>query len=166
MIKQTIRPPSLIEYKYARFLITDAPTDNNLPDYIQTFEQFNVTVVARTCDPSYSTQTLEQAGIDVEELGFPDGAGPPEAIVKQWLALVIRTFRDAKGASRPAIAIHCVAGLGRAPVLVAIALVELGMDKLAAIEFIRERRPKAFNVKQIHFIENYKRTSRKNCVVM
>lgn len=37
-----------------------------------------------------------------------------------------------------AVAVHCVAGLGRAPVMVAIALIELGMKYEEAVETIRE----------------------------
>ncbi len=37
----------------------------------------------------------------------------------------------------PCIAVHCVAGLGRAPVLVAIALIEAGMKYEDAVEMIR-----------------------------
>ena len=59
------------------------------------------------------------------------------------------------------IAVHCVAGLGRAPVLVALALIEYGMKPLDAIEFIRSRRKGALNSHQIEFIDRYRRR-RKN----
>lgn len=36
------------------------------------------------------------------------------------------------------VAVHCVAGLGRAPVMVAIALMELGLKYEEAVEMIRE----------------------------
>lgn len=52
---------------------------------------------------------------------------------------------------------HCVAGLGRAPVLVAIALIELGMAPLDAIQFIRVKRRGSFNNAQITFLDGYKR---------
>jgi protein tyrosine phosphatase type 4A len=53
------------------------------------------------------------------------------------------------------IAVHCVAGLGRAPVLVAIALIEAGMEAYSAIQFVREKRRGAINEKQIRFLEGY-----------
>ena len=53
---------------------------------------------------------------------------------------------------KPTIAVHCVAGLGRAPVLVAIALIEAGMDPLDSIENIRSKRRGAFNKPQIAFL--------------
>ena len=57
----------------------------------------------------------------------------------------------------PTIAVHCVAGLGRAPILVAIAMIELGMANLDTVEFIRRRRRGCFNSNQIQYIDGYKR---------
>ena len=44
------------------------------------------------------------------------------------------------------IGVHCVAGLGRAPLLVALALVHRGCDSITAIENIRKNRPGALNL--------------------
>ena len=69
----------------------------------------------------------------------------------------------------PCIAVHCVAGLGRAPVLVAIALIEYGMDAASAVTFIRDRRRGAINAAQLMYLESYKpirRKQRKACCVM
>ncbi|KAF9578474.1 Protein tyrosine phosphatase type IVA 1, partial [Lunasporangiospora selenospora] len=57
----------------------------------------------------------------------------------------------------PTVAVHCVAGLGRAPILVAIAMIELGMANLDTVEFIRRRRRGCFNSNQIQYIDGYKR---------
>lgn len=63
---------------------------------------------------------------------YDDGGAPPPEIINKWLDEVQTTFHDApdssgpNGSEGPAIAVHCVAGLGRAPVLVAIALIEYG----------------------------------------
>ncbi|KNE59069.1 hypothetical protein AMAG_03417 [Allomyces macrogynus ATCC 38327] len=91
---------------------------------------------------------------------FKNGAPPPARIVSQWLALVAAKFVPKNTKDPPPtgpIAVHCVAGLGRAPVLVAIALIEAGMPNLEAVEYIRSRRRGALNMKQIHFLDSYKR---------
>lgn len=71
---------------------------------------------------------------------YPDGQSPPPEIIERWIALITSTFDQKAREDRPCIAIHCVAGLGRAPVLVAIALIEYGFDAISAVTFIRERR--------------------------
>jgi len=161
-----IQKPSFIDaskYK-ARFLITDAPTESNISQYIAYFEQYNVKVVVRTCDPSYSGHSLQQKNIALHDLPFPDGAFPDDSAIREWLRIVLTTFKKDSTAT---IAVHCVAGLGRAPVLVAIALIELGMDRMEVIQFVRDKRPKAFNLKQLNQLEKYKRKSGgKGCSVM
>ncbi|KAL7753288.1 Protein tyrosine phosphatase type IVA 2 [Sorochytrium milnesiophthora] len=56
----------------------------------------------------------------------------------------------------PTIAVHCVAGLGRAPMMVAIALIEYGFQPLQAIEYVRARRRGAFNTTQVKYIDAYR----------
>ena len=54
------------------------------------------------------------------------------------------------------MAVHCVAGLGRAPFLVAIALIHRGCERVYAIELIRKHRPGALNIKQANFLIEFK----------
>lgn len=158
--------PTLITYKHLRFLITDAPCDANLSLYIQEFKKHNVTDVVRACEPTYSTD-LVPATIKVHELNFKDGDPPPENVIKTWLQIVSSRFSPLTDTKETTIAVHCVAGLGRAPVLVAIALIEAGMKNLDAIESIRQQRRGAINTKQIGFLCDYKRKTKKNmCVLM
>ncbi|CAG8509241.1 6676_t:CDS:2 [Ambispora leptoticha] len=152
-LRSPINPPTLIEYKNYRFLIADAPSNNNLQLYIQEFEKYNVTDVVRVCDPTYNSAPLEQRGIKIHDWVFGDGEAPPSNIVHDWLELVEKRFGREVDDKRPTIACHCVAGLGRAPVLVAIALIESGMSPLDSVVFIRERRRGAINNKQLKYIE-------------
>jgi len=99
---------------------------------------------------------------------YEDGQSPPPEVISRWLDVVSRTF-DAPGSkeSKPCIAVHCVAGLGRAPVLVAIALVEYGLDAGSAVSFIRDRRRGAINAVQLSYLQGYKKTRRagSKCIV-
>ncbi|KAI8366096.1 protein-tyrosine phosphatase-like protein [Radiomyces spectabilis] len=148
---------SLIEVPRSplRFVILDCPTESTLSYYLDAFKQFNVTHVVRCCQQTYSAARLTEQGIQVHDMPFKDGGVPPPAVVREWLCLVDaqeRIGRTDFTCPAPTIAVHCVAGLGRAPVLVAIALIELGMQPLDAIEFIRRKRRGAFNKPQIAFL--------------
>ncbi|KAI9364069.1 protein-tyrosine phosphatase-like protein [Pilaira anomala] len=144
-----------------RFLILDCPTDSTLPFYLEEFTKYNITHIVRCCQPTYSTAQFIERGIEVHDLPFKDGGVPPPNVVAEWLSIVDREERSSHEKEEiPTIAVHCVAGLGRAPALVAIALIELGMQPLDAVEFIRRKRRGAFNKPQIAYLDNYKRTLR------
>ncbi|XP_037691254.1 protein tyrosine phosphatase type IVA 1-like isoform X2 [Choloepus didactylus] len=89
----------------------------------------------------------------IEDWPFDDGAPPSNQIVDDWLSLVKIKFHEEPGCC---IAVHCVAGLERAPVLVALALIEGGMKYEDAVQFIRQKRHGAFNSKQRLYLEKYR----------
>ncbi|KAK4513890.1 uncharacterized protein ATC70_005897 [Mucor velutinosus] len=169
--KPLLHPPTYIAYKNIRFLITDTPCLNNMSRYIKEFERWNVTDVVRCCEATYSQTLLNQHGIQVHDWTFSDGGPPPKCVIDEWLDLIdVRfkhpeedTYDDFYGAlnkQQPCIAAHCVAGLGRAPVLVAIALIEEGMEPLDSIAFIRNLRKGSINNRQLKYLESYKRRKR------
>ena len=55
---------------------------------------------------------------------------------------------------------HCVAGLGRAPFFVAIALVNNGCSPQNAIDLIRKNRPGSFNLAQAYYILEFEGKSK------
>ena len=65
-----------------------------------------------------------------------DGSPPSQEIVDRWLNVVKNEFTENPDTC---VGVHCVTGLGRAPVLVAIALMELGMKYDEAVDAIRNR---------------------------
>ncbi|SAL98322.1 hypothetical protein [Absidia glauca] len=137
-----------------RYLILDCPTESTLDFYLEEFKRYNVTDVVRCCQPTYQAQRLNDKGIQVLDLPFKDGGVPPPQVIQEWLELVENTRKNQlnKEGGEQTIAVHCVAGLGRAPLLVAIALIEMGMKPLDAIEYIRSRRRGAFNKPQIMYL--------------
>jgi len=159
--------PSFVEHGALRFLIIDAPTDANVEAYMKEFKAHNVVHLVRACECGYSTDRIIKSGVAVTDMPFPDGDPPPDAVIARWLTLCRATF--AKGNPEAhAIAVHCVAGLGRAPVLVAIALIEEGLEPLEAVTKIRTKRRGAINAKQLYYLEhNYKkRGGGKPCTIM
>lgn len=158
MRQKDIRPaPAEIEHKGFKFLITDRPSDQNIHVYIQELKKHNVTAVVRVCQPSYKVEELHNEGIEVFDLMYEDGTFPPNEIVDEWFKVLKKQFHDNPNAC---VAVHCVAGLGRAPVMVALALIELGLKYEEAVELIREKRRGAINSKQLAFLEKYRPKSR------
>ena len=187
--------PAIIEYGNYRFCVHDAPTDSNLPSYVDFLTRKRTIALVRACEPTYDKTPLLSAGIRVVELPFQDGSPPPDAMIQHWLALVAEVFgpaqppkdkekkdkksdkeKDRDGVDvdkserlpkTPTIAVHCVAGLGRAPVLVCIALIESGMNWMAAVELVRKKRRGALNITQLQYLETYKPRGKKDsCNIM
>ena len=144
--------PVEVTYRNMRFLITHNPTNATLSKVIEELKKYGVTTIVRVCEATYDTTLVEKEGIHVLNWPFDDGAPPSNQIVDDWLSLVKIKFREDPGCC---IAVHCVAGLGRAPVLVALALIEGGMKYEDAVQFIRQKRRGAFNSKQLLYLEKY-----------
>ncbi|XP_044246875.1 protein tyrosine phosphatase type IVA 1-like isoform X3 [Ursus americanus] len=122
--------PVEVTYRNMRFLITHNPTSATLNKFIEELKKYGVL-----------------------DWPFDDGSSPSNQIVDDWLSLVNIKFREEPGCC---IAVHCVAGLGRTPVLVAVALIEGGMKNEDAVQFIRQKRRGAFNSKQLLYLEKYR----------
>lgn len=156
-----ISQPSLVEVAHYRFLIADAPNRLNVAEYAETLQRYNAIVLVRTCESLYDDDQFNSFNIQPvvtikQNLYFSDGAAPPKHVVREWLGIVRGIFKKAKqDDTRPCIAVHCMAGLGRAPVLVAIALIEAGLDYLSVVELIRKKRKGALNENQLNYLKQY-----------
>jgi len=159
--------PTLMTVTPMRFLIMDAPRQGNLHVYIKEMRKHHVTDVVRVCEPTYDSSELRSAGINLHEMEYKDGTSPSKDLIENWLEVVEKAFYSSNNntssggegnAAAACIAVHCVAGLGRAPVMVAIAMIEfLNMDPVEAVTMIRKKRRGAINEKQLLYLESYKK---------
>lgn len=147
------------------FLILDAPSPSSLPAYVKILQKHKVSHLVRVCGPTYNSELLEKNGIKVHGWMFEDGAPPPPSVVEDWLNLLdaeegkfTRSMAETGVLpAPPTIAVHCVAGLGRAPILVALALVEYAnVAPLDAVGYVRERRNGAINQVQLYWLMKYR----------
>jgi len=178
-----VSKPTPITVTPLSFLIMDAPRQTNLHLYIKECRKHGVSDIVRVCEPTYHGEIdLRNAGIELHEMAYDDGTSPSREILERWLDLVHDRFYKKKkpllgkdndkpvptsdkattpvnGSFPPTtIAVHCIAGLGRAPVLVAIALIEFsGMDPVDAVSLIRKHRRGAINEKQLQYLERYRK---------
>lgn len=158
------------------FVIMDAPSPSNLPMYIRELQRRHVRHLVRVCGATYDTTAVERSGTQVHSWPFDDGAPPTRKVIADWLGMLDAEKSAAEAISKntgqpyepPTIAVHCVAGLGRAPILVALALVEYGrVEALDAILLIREKREGAINQLQMQWLNKYKPRSRGgDCLIM
>nr|XP_037841843.1 protein tyrosine phosphatase type IVA 1-like isoform X3 [Chlorocebus sabaeus] len=88
----------------------------------------------------------------IEDWPFGDSAPLSNQIVADRLNFIKIKFHEEPGCC---IAVHCIVGLGRTPVLVALALIEGGMKHEDAIQFIGEKQHGAFKSKQLLYLEKY-----------
>uniref|UniRef100_A0A8C5KU51 protein-tyrosine-phosphatase n=1 Tax=Jaculus jaculus TaxID=51337 RepID=A0A8C5KU51_JACJA len=136
--------PVEVTYKDMRFLITHNPTNE--------VKKYGVTIIVRVCEATYDTALVEKEGIHVLDWPFDDGAPPSNQIVDDWLSLVKIKFCEEPGCR---IVVHCVAGLGRAPVFVALASIKGDMRYEDTVQFIRQKWRGAFNSKHLSYLEKY-----------
>ena len=118
----------------------------------------------RFCEKvTYSPSDFEGSNLNLNAWPFPDGDLPSIEVITQWLKLIDHTFADKSSVKAttantsssihhnndiiPAIGCHCLAGLGRAPVMVAIALIENGLNWADAVDVIREKRCVLYHIK-------------------
>ncbi|VDD76046.1 unnamed protein product [Mesocestoides corti] len=138
MVSRQLLKPVITDviYKGMHFVIMDSPTADTAQNFAKHWE-------------------------------FDDGSLPPDDILEKWFELLRLRFYGPKRTpagdgngddnSLPGpVAVHCLAGYGRAPVLVAVALLELGMTNQNAIELIRSKRKGAFNDRQVDYLRNYR----------
>jgi len=159
---------TIIEKLGMKFVISCTPQPNNLQRWIDLWNAEGVKNVVRACEPTYDAAVLKAAGITLHEMEYSDGSSPSAEVIEKWLDLVETVF-PRRGHAPPevgtAIAVHCVAGLGRAPLFVVLAFIERGMKNLEAVDFVRNKRRGSINAKQLEFIHGY-HPKRKGCLIM
>lgn len=148
-----------------RFLIMDHPRTTNMNLVLKECKKYQVTQMVRVCEnqrDSYDPMEIRDKGIAHVDLPFADGKPPPDEVLRQWVDLVSNIFRDEKDSC---IAVHCVAGLGRAPLMVAVALMYFGLKSTEAVALIRSRRNGCINARQLGWLKTYK-PPKKDCVIL
>ena len=152
----SIMPLTFIEYKNKRFYISETPTNENIMFFIEALKKNNIKHVIRLCKPTYDFNIIKNENINCYDLLMEDGSVPSEYTLNKWNNIQ-STINETEG-----ILVHCQAGLGRAPIIVSISLINNNMESIKAIELIRKCRPGSLNSKQIKFLENYKPVKNKS----
>lgn len=150
---------SPVSHRMQRFVISSQPRDSTMSRYVESCQKHNVRHLVCASQPTYDSSPVTKMEVNYVAIPFPDGHPPPKEVVEEWLNLCDQCKENNGNrdeASMDAIAVHCIAGLGRSPVLVGIALIEDGLDFQAAIDLICDARCGALNTQQKVFLAHYR----------
>jgi len=158
-----LTPHCYVQKGHSRFLITGTPNDDNLLLYLNLYRQYGVSTVVRLCEAVYDVTPLIQANILVLEMPFADGEVAPFSIIEDWLHIVDNVFAKKE---QETICVHCYTGIGRAPFLVSLALIENDMEPADSIALLRTKIEGAITDMQSEYIERYRPRQKFRCCVI
>ncbi len=146
-----------------KYIVTSSPDSNSIYSYKNLLFKNNVTTVLRLCDQcTYDEEYLSTFNINVIHMPLKDGDVPDVETIKQWTEIISNASNG--------IAVHCKAGLGRAPLFVCIGLILVcNMETFEAIDLVRKHIKGSLNSKQIDFLCNTLQNKKKKnhgCIIM
>jgi len=147
--------------------IGSAPNLGNETQYIDYFNNNDITTIVRCCNDSeikYNDVSFTDNSIVVIKVGLVDGSVPTTQITEELSELYGNSFSSQKSKTVN-IFFHCVSGLGRAPTWAAYIVCKyMKVDPTDYVTVIREQRSGAINNKQLHWIIDQKYQS-SGCII-
>jgi|SaaInlStandDraft_7_1057024.scaffolds.fasta_scaffold37698_2 protein tyrosine phosphatase type 4A len=144
------------------FVVTQSPDSNNIEHYKNLLLNKQITTVVKLCEPNhYDQQTLTCAGIKITNIPIDDGSTPSSEELKSWINIIKSHKHKENG-----IAVHCVSGLGRAPLFVCVGLIKVyKVDSIDAIQLVRKHIKNALNHTQLKYLENLDNSNNSGCII-
>tara|TARA_B100000524_G_scaffold222841_1_gene117610 strand:- start:135 stop:605 length:471 start_codon:yes stop_codon:yes gene_type:complete len=145
-----------------KYILSSCPDEKNIKEYSIFLKNNNVKYLVNFCEKQYSISYLDKS-IKYESLFIEDGRIPELNKLERWKELCKECIKENKN-----IALHCVSGMGRAPTMLCISLIEYeNYSSIESIELIREKRKGCLNSKQLHYLLNYKKNNiNTGCIIL
>jgi len=143
------------------YILSSCPNSNNIQEYSTFLKNNNVKYLINLCDSQYSLEYLDN--IVYKNIIIQDGTIPNE----NQLNVIKEICKDCI-ASQQNIVIHCVSGMGRAPCVLGVLLIEYeNYENIYCIEAIRKKRKGSINSVQLKYLMNYKLNKKESsCIIM
>lgn len=145
-----------------KYILSSCPNDKNIEEYSTFLKDNNVKYLVNFCEKEYQNSNLNNS-IKYESLFIEDGKTPGSDKLERWKELCNDCIKENKN-----IALHCVSGMGRAPTMLCIALIEYdNYNSIDAIELLRKKRKGCLNSIQLRYLMNYKKNKKyTNCIIL
>ncbi len=140
-----------------RAFICSCPTNGNFHIYNDFMKQNKITDLFCFSDLSYDITKLDPS-VTHHLLPFHDGSNPPNDVLKKFDKEIDRLLNNnSKPIIECNIMLHCIAGLGRAPIVLAYLMVSrFNFEKEEAVSIIRFRRRGSINSAQLKWLLSLK----------
>ena len=141
------------------YILSSCP--NNIEQYSTLLKNNNVKYLVNFSENKYDTSCLDKS-IIYKEIFIKDGKVPSFDQLSEWKIICEECIEENKN-----IALHCVSGMGRAPTMLCISLIENeNYSSLDAIQLIRNKRKGAINSLQLKYLMKYKKNKESYCNIM
>jgi protein tyrosine phosphatase type 4A len=149
--------PIIIVFGDFKYVVSPSPNPSSIYDYKDFLLSNGITTVVKLC----REKLYELEDIKILDIPIDDGSVPNLQEIKEWINIIKKEKNKVNG-----IAVHCISGLGRAPLFVCIGLIKVEkMGAIDAISLVRSKIPYALNSKQLQFIFELEKT-KKSCCIM
>lgn len=151
-----------------RVFLSGSPTESTIDRFVKSVNKNGITDVFCFCSLKYNPDILQNTKVNFHHLEFTDGSIPTVNIIEKFNLLIDNILlRDEMDVNLSNLAeykynyktlfhniyMHCNAGLGRAPVMLAYLMISrFDWDKTTCISNIRKNRKKSINRKQLEWI--------------
>jgi protein tyrosine phosphatase type IVA len=148
--------------------LSGAPKASSIEDFSRFMKEKGVTDILCFCKPTYDHSIFNNYAINFHNLEFDDGASPSKEVIDKFDSTIDEIFNSTFNSiltttvSHPGkqnsyrvinINMHCQAGIGRAPTLLAYIMISrFAWDPFECIDMIRNKRRGCFNKKQAQWI--------------
>lgn len=148
--------------------ISGTPTYSTIEDFSQSMKNNEVTDVFCFCKLAYDPKVLERHHINFHHLEFEDGMYPDKTTIKIFNSKIDKIVRHAKNNNKiPNINMHCQAGMGRAPTLLAYLMItKYNWNNSNSVDYVRKLRRGSFNKTQLDWILDLELPSKTFCVII
>ena len=143
------------------YILSSCPNEINIKEYSTLLKKNNVKYLVNFCDNQYSLKDFDN--IEYRNLLIEDGSIPDELKLNEWKQICTDCIKEKKN-----IALHCVSGMGRAPSMLCVALIEYeNYNNLDSVEILRKKRKGCINARQLKYIMNYRKNKGNYyCIIM